>query len=198
MIHRLSKALTNFLANKKILPCEEIEVYEYGFELLISSVIGFLIVLVSGLIFNNLLKSMLFYFIFVTVRPFCGGYHADTHFKCKLTFIIVYAAVMIFSSIFAANYDIIYQLLVLAVYILTIILYAPVEHPNKPLDLDERKRNRNISVVLAVVLSAGSFVIAYFSIEYATIITLTLLSVSILMMITKLNKEETGNEKDIS
>lgn len=189
MIRRLSEKITEFLLDRKILPQEEAEVYEYGFELLISSLIGFVIVLVSGLIFGLLPESMLFYIIFVSVRPFCGGFHADTHMKCKLTFIAVYALVMLFSHIFANYYRIIYHVLLLTVYWLSIILYAPVEHKNKPLDSDERARNRKVSIILAAALTAVSAAAAFLALKYAAIIVLTLFSVSMLMIITKLNKE---------
>lgn len=189
MIRRMSEKITDCLLDRNILPQEEKEVYEYGFELLISSLIGFIIVFVSGLIFGLLSESMLFYIIFVSVRPFCGGYHADTHMKCKMTFIVVYALVMLFSQVFANNYRMIYHVLLLAVYWLSIILYAPVEHKNKPLDSEEKARNRKLSIILAAALSAVSAAAAYLAIKYAAVIVLTLFSVSMLMIITKLNKE---------
>lgn len=196
MIHNISVKITNCLLKKDILVCEEKDIYEYGFELLISSALGFLIILTAGLIFNILLESMLFYFIFISVRPFCGGYHADSHLKCKLTFVLTYVIVMFFSRIFAANYMLIYNLLVLTVYILSIILYAPIEHPNKPIDKAEIARNRKISIILAFTLSAISIVVSAFSVKYSAIISLTLFSVAMLMIITKLKKEEVLSENN--
>lgn len=189
MIGRMSRKITESLLVRNILPQEEREIYEYGFELLISSVIGFVIVLASGVFFGILAESMLFYIIFVSVRPFCGGYHADTHLKCKLTFIAVYAMVMIFTDIFADNYRIIYHSLMLAVYWLAIILYAPVENKNKPLDSDEKAANRRISIILAAVLTAASAAAALFAVKYSAVIVLTLFSVSMLMIITRFKRE---------
>ena len=46
--------------------------------------------------------------------------------------------------------------LIHAVAVLTILLYAPVENPNKPLDGNQRSVNHKRSVICVVGLSAGN------------------------------------------
>ncbi len=50
MIAKLSRIIADFFIRQEIVPEEQREVYEYGFELSISSIIGILIVLAIGLV----------------------------------------------------------------------------------------------------------------------------------------------------
>ena len=48
MIVSLSKSITHFLYNKEIIDEKELEIYQYGFEMIISTAIGFVIMLMSN------------------------------------------------------------------------------------------------------------------------------------------------------
>lgn len=190
MIHKLSDILAVTICKKGIFPQEETEIYSYGFELLISGIISFIIILVCGIVFGILSESILFYIIFVGVRPFSGGYHAETHFKCKVTFLSMYAMIMSFSSILTINYNPSYHFLLILICMLSMYLYAPVEHPNKPLEETERQRNRKLSLILSSIVSLVSIAVALYSLKHGVIIILALFSVSILMFIAKAKEGE--------
>lgn len=85
MISYLSRFITLFLLQNKIVEQEKCDVYEYGFEVIISTIIGFILIFTSGILLNELLSSMIFYAMFIIVRQYTGGYHANSHLKCKLT-----------------------------------------------------------------------------------------------------------------
>lgn len=190
MIHHLSQKLTDKLVSHGVVQNDERDIYEYGFELVVSGILGFIIVATVGIVFKIFIPSLIFYFIFVIVRTFSGGYHATSYLTCKITFIAVYIGVMFFSVLFYQNYHLIYHILLIAIYIISILQYAPVENKNKPLDNYERMKNRRISIILAVIISTVSFITAYFSIKYAMVIAMSLLSVAMLMIIGNLKKEE--------
>ena len=84
----ISKYIALFLYRKKIIEVEKIPVCEYGFELIVSILIGFLGVIISGILLDAFWTSVIFYILFVLVRTFTGGYHAKTHFYCKLTMVL--------------------------------------------------------------------------------------------------------------
>lgn len=60
------------------------EVYQYGFEIIFSTLIGFFITIAIGAVFRMFLVSLVYYFAFVALRQFTGGYHANTYLKCNL------------------------------------------------------------------------------------------------------------------
>ncbi len=94
MIAKLSRIIADFFVRQKVVPEEQREVYEYGFELSISSVIGILIVLAIGLVSRRFWESVVFYIVFCFTRLFTGGYHAPNHILCKVTFAGVLLAVL--------------------------------------------------------------------------------------------------------
>lgn len=81
----LGKSISHFYA-KKVIAEQEVEVYQYGFEILISTTLGLLITMAIGIVLNMFFVSILYYVIFVMVRQWTGGYHADSYLKCNITF----------------------------------------------------------------------------------------------------------------
>ena len=86
MVAKLSHIIADFFICQKVVPEEQREIYEYGFELSISSLIGIFIVLAIGLISNKFWESIVFYIVFCFTRLFTGGFHASNHLLCKITF----------------------------------------------------------------------------------------------------------------
>ena len=82
----LGKSISHFLCEKKVIAEQEVEVYQYGFEILISTTLGLLITMAIGIVLNMFFVSILYYVIFVMVRQWTGGYHADSYLKCNITF----------------------------------------------------------------------------------------------------------------
>lgn len=69
MITELSKRISLFLCRKNIIDEDLIEVYPYGFETIISTLLGFFITVIIGIVFRMTLLSLLYYFIFVILHP---------------------------------------------------------------------------------------------------------------------------------
>lgn len=79
---------------------EEDETYIYGFCLLYSTCFIILSILIISSLLGNVLHGVTFCITFISIRRYCGGYHAKTYSDCfiksNLCFIVVY-----FFSIFA-------------------------------------------------------------------------------------------------
>lgn len=82
----LSKQLTASLINEKIIYSEERELYEYGFQITLANIINSLIVCLIGIVMSAIKEVVVFYFVFVILRNYCGGYHANSYKKCFITF----------------------------------------------------------------------------------------------------------------
>ena len=94
MIHSLSRIITNFLISKNVINESEFEIYIYGFETFFSGVIDFIITLILGTIFGNIIAAVIFFVMFISVRMYAGGYHADSYLKCKIIFIGIISVVL--------------------------------------------------------------------------------------------------------
>lgn len=184
MIPRISRVIADFFVQENVIEEEEAEVYQYGLELCVSSLISVLLTLIISLCFGMIVESLIFYIVFCVTRLFSGGYHADSYFMCKVVFAASLIMVLIF-NIFTQRVSVYFWLGFWLFYFLTIAFLAPVDNPNKKLDEDENTKHRNTSFVLA-----GSWFLLWIIVQilhdgFARIIPLTLTLVSVLMILAK-------------
>ena len=193
MISYLSKFIAVFFYNKEIIAEEKIDVCKYGFEIMISTIIGFLLVLFSGIVFNDVIMSMVFYFTFVFTRIFTGGYHATTHFRCKCTLLMCSLFVLIAGRILV---DIFVIIILVFIYLITVWAYSPVEHINAPLTVKLKKRNRKISIIMAITFIPLTVVTFSYYPQLSLTISLTLFVIAILILEPKLQERRKKYEKN--
>ena len=195
MISEISKRISLFLCRKSIIKHDDIEIYEYGFETICSTTLGFIITLVIGLIFRMFFLSIAYYIIFVAIRQFTGGYHANSYFKCNLTFSAVTTCVFSLTkvAIYSKTYTIPNHILFLFLSFIVIFHFSPIENENKPLDQKQKKRNRCIAIVLTLTVSILSCAIYIVSVQVSALLAFTQLAIAVLIVITKI---EIGGEKD--
>lgn len=99
MIKRLSIRMTNKLIHEGVINEQYYDLYKYGIEITISSIIGFLLILVIGVICQNIICSLIYYVIFVCLRMLTGGFHATSYLKCNSLFCLITIFVLSFSII---------------------------------------------------------------------------------------------------
>ncbi len=193
MISFLSNFITHYLFKNKIITEEKIPVCQYGFEIIISTLMGVLIIVIIGIILNEFLGALLFYFLFIIVRMFTGGYHAKTHFKCKLTL-----SICCFSVLALSKYYIYYKkiyIFLLVSYFIVVCLFAPIEHINAPLN-DNKVRNRIISIIMAILLVITNLIMYSYLPKFVTVSSLTLFVITILIIISKIKERRGLYEKN--
>ncbi len=181
IIAKLSRIIADFFIRHKIVPEEQREVYEYGFELSISSLIGILIVLAIGFISGRFWESVVFYIVFCFTRLFTGGYHAPSHLLCKITFAGALLAVLVVDWLLTGIES--YYWFVLHFYSLIIVCqFAPIDNPNKELTERQKVRCKVISIVSMAVWLAVMFLFRVLDSELDHIVALTLFCVANLML----------------
>ncbi len=192
MIDLLSSKISSKFVEHKIITEDMVDIYKYGVEITISSIIGFILILIIGLIFKSLMQALIFYIIFIILRSFTGGYHASSYLKCNLIFSIVASLVIFFSKAatevrFSTGIINILFLPALSVF----IWLAPIENPNKLIEKKRRIYFKTGSVLAAVILYILSLIlyINNHTFESAIIVT-TMFITAVMCMITKFQKEE--------
>ncbi len=193
MIHRLSEIITDFLISREVIEQEEADIYVYGYETLISGVIDFALVIAIGCLTGLPLNALVFFAMFVTVRLYSGGYHAETYVKCKLTMVLLLLAVLGISMI---KLPLSAVCLLLLVLLITVWFHAPVENANKPLDALEKKKYRRISVILSAFWGIAAVIAYFFSNTFSATIAGTGFFIALLMVAAIYRKEENANEKE--
>lgn len=190
MINKLSSLISSKFVEHNIISKSVKDVYRYGIEITISSIIGFVITCLTGLLFRMLMQTMLFYVIFILLRSMTGGYHAKTYLKCNFIFSIITLFIVTFSKA-AYEMQISFGILTLLFLpsIAIFIWIAPVENVNKPIKAEKRVYWKSISIVTSVLLYLLSLLLykSQHTLE-ATVIVITIFSVSILCMIPIIQK----------
>lgn len=200
MEHRIAIILSNFLLTNKFISQEQYEIYVYGNELLLSFLFSTSIILVIGLLLKRFFQTILFLLIFILVRRCTGGYHANTYFKCKLTTVMTYLSVLGLSEY--TSIEKIHYKILLAIGLSIIISIGPIENPNKPLSVSQRKRNKLMGAVLFTIILILGEILSDRQSMLGGSTFYSLLSIIILMVIAKIliyfyKKEVTTNEKNM-
>lgn len=193
MIHRISESITDFLISKEVIEREEADIYVYGYETLLSGVIDFAIVTAIGCLTGHLLNALVFFIMFVSVRMYSGGYHAQTYGKCKLTMVLLLLAVLGISMV---KLPLSAVCLLLILLLITVWFRAPVENTNKPLDALEKKKYRRISVILSAFWGIAALIAYFFSNTISATIAGTGFFIALLMVAAIYWKEEHADEKE--
>lgn len=197
MINKLSDRISSEFVKHKIISEDAKEVYKYGVEITLSSIIGFLITVIIGMLFNSLIHTMIFYVIFISLRSMTGGYHAKTYLKCNFIFTTITLFVIVFSKAASEINMSINLLTFLFLPSETIIIWlAPVDNINKPIEKKKRVYWKITAVITSILLYVLSLLLYtnQHTIE-ATVIVITVFAVSVLCMIAVIQKGEKGNEK---
>lgn len=151
MIVASASKIVSFFVVSKVIKNEEGEIYQYGLELIISSVLNIIAVLVVSIIMNRLLESICFLTFFITLRSYAGGIHASNYSRCFLSFISIYFISIILSEVIPISFQSEISIIAMICISFIIILFSPVADANKPLDLNETKKYKKISIVIVLL-----------------------------------------------
>lgn len=199
MIQQIASSVSARWISKNIISEEYREVYQYGLELMISSLIGILLISIVGIIFFSIVDSLIFIIVFCLVRSRSGGYHANSYLKCNITTVATFAA----SALIAYNVSIpeLSFSIVAIVGFIILLLLSPIENEYKPIDKEDRPKHKILSIILFEGFAIFSFLLfEFYSIESKMIIsTLTLILAFVLIghIKQKNNEREKTNENNL-
>ena len=152
-MEKFSSKFVEFFVSNNLIKNEDKEIYEYAFNIILSSLIHIATVMIIGLCFNLFIESLAFYFSFIAIRKFAGGYHAKTATRCYLFSSLINIIVLFLIKLFC--YVSIYFLMILIVIeILCVILIshiAPLDSDNNLLNGKEKKFYGKISCSTALL-----------------------------------------------
>lgn len=121
---------------------DQADYIRYGLDVMLSTLLNLLCILMVSLLMGELLLGMVFIFVFVPIRSFTGGYHADTKIRCNLSLIGVLVVAIMETRMLVScrmNTVVVTNLLI---YLLLVAILAPVENHNKTLSEGKKCRNK--------------------------------------------------------
>lgn len=129
---------------------EDIKVYQYGYMLMIEVAINLSISLMLGIILGSLKEVIFFLCVFIPLRSFSGGYHADKAWKCIILSNVIIASIVFVSKLGIGKLCFNKYVICGILFVLPVIVLSPVENQNKKIDVKE-KRIFKICTALIVI-----------------------------------------------
>lgn len=192
MISRLSERIVKFLLKQSGIKDDEQDLYQYGFFILLSQMLYFIIACIIGILLGTFFESIIFYIAFQFIRRYAGGYHASTETRCEIMSTLSILACIVLIRL-SKTYDLQFALLALsAVSAMCIAILCPLDTPEKPLSEKEFKYFRKISWLILSVISLIAAISCFVQLKWLQIFfapcCLSLILESILLTAGKLKK----------
>ena len=179
MINELSNTITLRLQKVGVIQ-DKFEIYKYGFELLISSLIGISLILIIGFLSNTFSDSLVFLVCFILLRQCTGGYHSRTYLSCNLSFITVYLILIYYRNYIAFSYEELFIIVITSIVIIFIL--APMEHKNKKMNIEQKSFHKFTSRIISFVLMLLTLVLYFLKNPIYLVLSYVLISTSVLLL----------------
>ena len=185
MIKIIANWILNLVCKNCDIPNDLREAYQYGIGITISSIFNILLILLTSLLFRDVLSGVIFLLCFISLRTYSGGYHATTYLRCSIVFLLTYILVEI-SHIFLSHYflsNIRFSEVLLLIFFLPVLIYAPVQNKHKKLDEKKKRKNKILSVIIYIILAVIALLLHSCRSSYGMTIVMTLAAVSTMILI---------------
>lgn len=121
---------------------QAIELASHGYDIFLSDITNFVLIIFIGYCTNSMIHSLIFYFAFSFLRMSTGGFHCSTKILCTALYLGIYLLFIVLLK-FGLFENIQINFILTLIATLTILYFAPVQHINNPLTKMEIKSNRN-------------------------------------------------------
>lgn len=189
MISKLGQIITDLLIRENIVKISEKEIYEYGVELLISTLVNLFIIILIGVLSGQIIECIIFFCVFCLMRFLCGGFHAESYLKCTLLFTSILLSVLLINHML---YNISYHYWIIMYLFSAFIIgfLSPIDNPNKLLTNEEKHKFKIYSIIETLIWLIISLFMFAMKNKLYQIIILALFNVSTLILYTKFKGEE--------
>lgn len=184
MVKSVSKKIVNSIATNDNYSKDELEQMEYALVTISFELIKMISLVIIFSLFGYFDKVIIIAGIMCVVKPFIGGYHEETQFKCFIATMLLTAGILILSL--QCNLSFTSNCILIFLSIFCIWNQAPVINSRMPITRPELiKKNRVRGLSTSIILGLISIVLYNYS-SYYSLITWTILFHAVLMF----NKRE--------
>jgi len=135
-------------SNSGIIEKSDEDVYEYGLELLLCTILNIAVILVSAGLVGKLPEGFALLAVTLPLQSCGGGYHAKTHLRCFLAMYIVW-----WFAFFILPFITPVVATILSVLSMPIVFkLAPVSHVNVEMSERQRLKMRKFVWILAIIV----------------------------------------------
>ncbi len=184
--------LCDLLIQQEVIQEVDREVYEYSFSVLILNSVYYLICFVLMLYYQTFLLPILFTTIFLLLRSYMGGWHANTMWGCMLLGLLLFTAavnIMIYPDITGQG-KLVFSGFVMLLTGWSVYRFGIQDHKNRPLSSLEKiaaqKKCYKLLFILSVLM-IGAALLQQFDVIFC--VGLACFAATILLLLAKTKKE---------
>lgn len=183
-MERISQSIVDFISRNMIVDDEEmLDVYKYGIEITLSSVLNFVLIIISSLILRDITAGAVFMVLFIFLRSYTGGYHAETCLRCNIAFVCTFFITYFIAKLFEYIDSDISIFAITAISYIPIWIFSPVKNRHKVLNEKKQKRSRIISTVIYFLSLIMIVLLCLHNIKYGYLLAATDIAVSVLILV---------------
>ena len=177
MIQKIVDVLVNKQSKNQVMTDEDEKIYRYGYVLLCEVFLNIIIALAIGIVFSRTKELIFFLSMYIPLRSFCGGWHANKIWKCTvisnaILLLQVYGLEKLLSHLSIGT-----MLLMFFLNMICIFFIAPVETEMKRISHQEKHIYRRkiklifiLHLIIMLILRLGSVYELIYSMMFVYII----------------------------
>lgn len=139
MIQKIVDRIVDRQIKNQSIEQEDINIYKYGYFLLFEVLINLIISLMIGMVFCDIKTVILFLVLYIPLRTYSGGWHADKLWKCTFISSLILVIAEILSNYCIEYIPVMYCVPVMILSGIYILVVSPVDTESKPLENEEKK-----------------------------------------------------------
>ena len=151
MFHNLAVDIAFLLIKNKIVDIQHRDVYVYGLEVILLNGSLLSVFLIASMLCEAMLNFWAYLILFLPIRSFSGGYHAEKSESCFVLSTIMYGLSIAITAFFPLLYQNWKWIVAGIISVIIILIFSPMVNENNPLTKAQQKRNRIIVCILLSV-----------------------------------------------
>lgn len=190
MIERMAAGLIHQMAEEEMICKKEEEYYVYAMVSLVEKAITVGSILCIGFLADRLMATLLFLFVFFSLRKRTGGFHFNTFLQCYAGTVGTYLLIIWSGNILPDFPRLVYGMLAASICMIEMI--GTVNHPNMHMNMEELSESKKAARLLAGLEGAviGFFALIGADRMYVCYMAMAVILCAALLCLAKILKQE--------
>ena len=191
MYVKICQKISKWFLRNNIISLDEREIFEFGFERILSIFFSSFLLLSLGLICGGFFESIVFFLCFYYARKYSGGYHADTYVKCNTYYLLTFFFTFVsYKMLVQSTYINVIMIGSAVIILTTTFLLAPINNPNNPILSGKENRYFILAILVNVLVLCLALLMKLLCVDMSVFVVLTLLMAAIYMHIEIIKRRE--------
>ncbi len=156
-MNRCSEAIAGWLVKCEAIEETDRELYSYAIKSFFLSAFLVFLSALMGLFRGCMDQGIIIVMPFMTLRKYCGGYHAKKLRSCLLSSSLL----LLFCIELSRHCKYGWQLVTFAIIsVISLIIFSPIDNENRPLDQKDFKHYKKITLIIVLLMGLIAGVMA--------------------------------------